>query len=87
MNTSEYANKRERNGAKKVSRHPLFQKMRQRALGAEELVVALRVRLAAQADLHAKDGEALLQALEEIKRLNKEGVIPDAVNVEDANAD
>ncbi len=67
MNTSEYANKRERNGAKKVSRHPLFQKMRERALGAEELVVDLRQKLAKCVDLHDKDGLALMKALEENK--------------------
>ncbi len=36
MHTSEYAEtKAERRGAKKVTRHPLYQKLRERALAAE----------------------------------------------------
>lgn len=33
--TREYTSKAERRGARKVTRHPLYQKMRERALAAE----------------------------------------------------
>ena len=42
MDTSEYTTKAERKGARKVTCHPVFQKMRERALTAEEALVKMR---------------------------------------------
>lgn len=72
MDTSEYADKRERNRAKKISRHPLFQKMRERALDAEARVVTVKQDLAKRIDLHDKDGIALLKARKENKAFRLE---------------
>ena len=52
--------------------------MRQRTLDAEATIVTLRKKLAQRIDLHDKDGLALMEALEEVKRLNRKATIPDA---------
>ncbi len=41
MDTSEYTGRKERKRARRMTRHPIFQKMRQRAIAAEAQVAEL----------------------------------------------
>lgn len=57
--TSEYTDRQERKLAKKVTRHPLYQKMRRRALVAEAHIDKLRKQLAERTAAHDKDSAAM----------------------------
>ncbi len=65
MDTSEYTTKKERKQAKKLTRHPLFQKMRKRAIEAEASGPELLKKLASATS-------KLDAANKEIKRLSDE---------------
>jgi len=73
MQTSEYTDRVGKRLAKKVSRHPVYQQMRKRALVAETRVADLKKKLAKRIDLHDADGKMLMKALAELNRL-KSGV-------------
>jgi hypothetical protein len=45
MDTSEYTGRKERKRARKITRHSVFQKMRQRAIAAESQVAELRIEV------------------------------------------
>ncbi len=45
MDTSEYTGRKERKRARKITRHPVFQKMRQRAIAAESQVAELWIEV------------------------------------------
>jgi len=80
QDTSEYTNKAERKFARKITKHPVYQKVRMRALEAEKSSDSLRKDLAETANRVAKAEQQVVELKNELDALKN----PHAPKAEEA---